>query len=333
MENPRASKRRLLRIFLGGVVVIVGTLTWILFFPVLRPPFTHEPTVPAPSHDQAVAVIHSLIEATPAEVRPDARPILLDHGQRTPRAFVLLHGLSNNPAQFADLGRQLFERGHNVFIPRLPYHGEKDRMTESWGRLTAQQMLDTCNQAADLAHGLGDEVVVVGLSVCGTTAAWMAQNRSDLSRTALLSPFLAPAGIPNWATGPLLRVLLRLPNRFLWWNPQLKENNPGPPYAYPRFPTRVIGETMLLGQAVLNESRQRGPACKSIVVVTSAADKAVNNSLTKELIANWRKFEPGVVTSFEFPADKRVPHDFIDKNQPDQQVAVAYPVLLELLEK
>ncbi len=39
------------------------------------------------------------------------------------------------------------------------------------------------------------------------------------------------------------------------------------------------------------------------------------------------------VEVLQFDAAQRVPHDFIDPHQPDQQIAISYPKLIELLEK
>jgi pimeloyl-ACP methyl ester carboxylesterase len=321
--------KRAFRIALRLVLLLLAALLFTLFFPVLHKPFVYQ-SGPIPSYDEAVREIRDSIAATPATIRPEGRPILMEHGHPTEYVFVFLHGLSNCPIQFSPLGKLLFERGHNVYIPRMPYHGEENRMTTDWARLTARDMLDYGNTAADVARGLGKKVIVAGLSVNGTTTAWMAQNRSDLHKVALLSPFLAPAGMPSWTLGPLERLLLRLPNIFLWWNPVLKEDNPGPPYAYPRFPTRVIGETMLLGNDVLRQAARSAPISPSILVVTTANDPAANNAVTQELVDRWRSRHP--VTVYQFPADLKVPHDFIDPHQPDQQVDLTYPKLIELLE-
>ena len=322
--------RQTLRILLGAAVLVVGSFLAVLFLPIMHKPFVHRTPEPPPDYEQAVHALKALVADSPASVRPEGIPIVLDHGHPTEHVFVLLHGLSNAPAQFEPLGRMLFERGHNVIIPRLPYHGEKDPMSEDWGRMTAQQMLDSGNHAVDLARGLGKKVTVAGLSINGTTTAWMAQNRSDLHRAVLLSPFLAPAGLPAWAVSPLERLLLRLPNMFFWWNPKLKEKNPGPPYAYPRFPTRVIAQTMQLGSDVLAASKTTAPKSHAILVVTTASDLAANNAITDRLIAQWKAFQP--VESLRFPAAEAIPHDFIDVHQPGEQTAKVYAKLIELFE-
>ena len=204
-------------------------------------------------------------------------------------------------------------------------------MSENFAKLTAAEMLASCNQAVDLARGLGGEVVFVGLSINGTAAAWMAQNRADLHRSVLLSPFLAPAMLPGWLAGPTEHLLLRLPNFFIWWNSELKQANPGPTYAYPRFPTRLIGETMLLGRDVLRESLGSTPRCPSILVVTSASDRAANGDVTAALVENWEKHHPKDLQTYIFPASEKVLHDFVDPHQPDQRIDFVYPLLLKLL--
>lgn len=325
----RAGWRRFL-ILPGAGLALVAAMVLI---PTMRKPFGHRTPGPPPTYEQAMAELRAMLAEPLPEVSPEGRPVLLEHGYQTERVFVLLHGLSNAPRQFSALGRQLFERGHNVLIPRLPYHGEKDRMTESWAKLSAEQMLESANRATDLARGLGKKVTVAGLSINGTVVAWMGQNRSDLDQAVLMAPFLAPAGTPGWMVAPMQRAMLRLPNFFFWWNPVLKEKNPGPPYAYPRFPTRVIGETMFLGVEVLGQSKREAPKSPSILVITTASDLAASNAQTASLVANWRAHRPAGIETFEFPKSDKVGHDFIDPHQPDQRVDFVYPKLMEMLEK
>lgn len=313
------------------ILGLVGVVLLVLFLPVSHPPFVHsEPPAPS-SYAEAVTAIREEIAATPHSISPEGRVILLEHGHPTQKIFVLMHGLANAPAQFSKLGQLLFEQGSNVLIPRFPAHGERNLMSEDFGQLTADEMLATSNEAVDRARSLGQEVIFVGLSIGGTTAAWLAQNRSDLHRAVLLSPFLAPALLPSWLAGPTEHLLLRLPNFFVWWNPRLKKANPGPAYAYPRFPTRLIGETMMLGRDVLQSSLRTAPRCGSILVVTSEADLAANNCVTATLVEHWRHHHSVEVQTYSFPRAEKVPHDFIDPHQPDQQVDLVYPVLLKLL--
>jgi len=280
----------------------------------------------------AKAAVEQMIAAAPPTLSPKGRPRAFLHGEATGQVFVLLHGLTNSPEQFDKLGRILFERGHNVVIPLTPGHGKADVMTDKLGDFTAQGMLDAANEAITLARGLGRQLTVAGLSVNGATTAWVAQNRADVDRAVLLAPFFAPAGLPQWAGAPMGRMLVRAPNVFLWWDPYHRADLPGPAHAYPRFSTKSIGETMLLGANVLDASIGSAPACGSILVVTTASDRAASNRITAQLAANWRTSRPTAVAAYEFPAADNVPHDFIDPAQADQRVDFVYPKLIEMLE-
>jgi len=309
--------RRALRILAGLILSAVLALLALMFWPV--PPFQSPP-----SGDRAP-------DAGSPEIRPGSGTIEMNHGRVTDRVYVLLHGVTNSPVQFRDFGKRLFDTGANVFIPRMPFHGYRDRMTDAQRLFTAQVMLDEANRAIDHAKTLGRKVTVVGLSVNGTTAAWVAQNRPDVEQAVLLAPLFAPAGLPDWLVGPLARLFSRLPNFFVWWDADAKENLAGNPEVYPRFATHSMATTLLLGLEVFRQARQTPPAVPRIVVITSAADRAINYPEVAELIRLWEKSAPGAVKAYQFPAEMKVPHDFIDPQQPDQQVERVYPVLLEII--
>jgi dienelactone hydrolase len=325
----RISLRALALILLGVPALLVGGL---LLIPIQRPPYMHQIPEKPLAFDAAVREIRREIASTPSQVAEEARTILLDHGRRTERVFVLMHGLSNHPGQFLQFGQELFQRGHNVLIPRLPYHGDRDTMNEEWARLSERDVLDTANRAVDLARGLGKDVTAAGLSLNGTACAWLAQNRPDLHRAVIMAPFLAPAGFPLWAARPVERAILRLPNMFFWWDPRQRENLQRPPFVYPRFPTHVIGETMRLGSEVYDQARKIEPACGTIAVVTTAADAAVSNVFTERLVSAWKAKKPAAVETYQFPKSENVPHDFIDPRQANQQVANVYPRLIQWME-
>jgi len=323
--------RQILRWALAGLglplamFAVAALLPMRIAFPVPKPG-------PPADYAAARAEIEGKIAGAPSTLSEAGRPRAFLHDQPTGNVFVLLHGLTNSPEQFNMLGRALFERGHNVVIPVTPGHGKADVMTEQLGNFTAEAMLGAANRAVTLSHGLGRQLTVVGLSINGASAAWMAQNRADVDRVVLLAPFFSPHGLPQWANAPLSRLLVRMPNVFLWWDPVHKAELAGPSYAYPRFSTRSIGATMLLGIDVLEASGKSAPACGSILIVTTASDVAANNAVTARMAAIWQERHPEAVATYEFPMDDHVPHDFIDPKQPDQRVALVYPRLIEMLE-
>lgn len=256
---------------------------------------------------------------------------LMHHDRKTRRVYVLMHGLTNCPAQFQRIAKALYAEGHNVMLPRMPHHGLTNRLSDDLVKLRLKDVAEWAAEALEIARGVGDEVIVAGLSVNGTTAAWIAQTRPDVKRVVVISPFYAPPKTPGFLQGSLGRLLVRIPNLFLWWDASLKQDLPGPPYAAPRFSTRVIGEFMVLGNSLKKAAGKSAPACLQIRVVLSEADAAINLPLAKEITARWKKWPDRDVQEYVFPAELKVLHDMVDPHQPNQQLEVSEPELLRIL--
>jgi len=286
---------------------------------------------PARSYDEAMER-WELTQAKEADLplHEGGRTIVLSHGYPTERVFVLLHGLTNAPRQFRELGEKLFATGANVVIPRLAHHGLADRMTEAHAALTAQDLIRYAQYGVDLAQGLGENVTVVGLSISGISAAWLAQNRNDIDQVLLLAPFFGPGLIPDPLTPAFAAALARLPNKMMWWDPRVRENLPGPPYNYPRFPTRAVGEALRLGLQTAQPDRTL--RVNRLGVILTENDQAVNNARTRRLVEQWRASSPETeVFLHEFSASENIPHDFIDPLQPDARTDKVNALLVEWL--
>ena len=315
---------------LAGVILCALTATMVLaFWPLPSPLLSQSSSVPR-SYAEAVGLLEESLGSEPG-IGEGCDTQWLLHGHATGKVYVLLHGLSSCPGQFAEFAKLLHRRGDNVLMPRSPGHGLKNRMNTVVSGVTTDALIGSALRAVDLAHGLGRDVVLIGFSMNGATAAWLAQNRNDLSQVVLLNPFFSAEGLPVWAAGPVGGLLTRLPNRFLWWDAVHREALAGPPYAYPRFPTRVIGRILCLGQAVRQAAKRSPFLSGSVLVVTSACDHSAGRPATEVLVKEWRAFRPAAVKSYEFPAEEGVPHDFMDPNQPDQKIGLVYPRLLGLL--
>ena len=286
---------------------------------------------PARSYDEAMAR-WELTQAKEAALplHEGGRSIVLTHGYPTERVFVLLHGLTNAPRQFRELGEKLFATGANVVIPRLAHHGLADRMTEAHAAMTAQDLIHYAQYGVDLAQGLGKKVTVVGLSISGISAAWLAQNRDDIEEVFLLAPLFGPAIVPDPLTPAFAAALTRLPNKMMWWDPRVRENLPGPPYNYPRFSTRGLGEALRLG---LETAQPDQPLrVNRLGVILTENDLAVNNSRTKRLVEQWSGDSPETeIFLEEFPAAENIPHDFIDPLQPDARTDKVNALLVDWL--
>ncbi|MCS6803147.1 MAG: alpha/beta fold hydrolase [Chloroflexota bacterium] len=285
---------------------------------------------PATTYDEAMARFQALAALDGPAVNPVCRSALLTHGRRVRRAIVFIHGMTNCPAQFEPLGRLFFERGYNVLLPRMPQNGYADRMTTALSRLTAEQLRDFADQIADIAAGLGEEAIVAGLSAGGVVAAWITQFRADIARTVLIAPSLGLGRYRPTLQQLLLRALLRVPNI---QTQRLRPFEDGPPYSYYGYSTRALGEVLRLGLATTRAALQGPPAVQDVIVVTNANDAAVNNNVTRRLIALWQAQGLERVTSYDFPKRAGLVHDLIDIHQSKQRTDLVYPTLLDLIDR
>ncbi|MBI1797605.1 MAG: alpha/beta fold hydrolase [Candidatus Eisenbacteria bacterium] len=317
--------RRLLGLALAAVI---GIVVW-LSIPLSRSGLTADPR-PVADYAEALRRIDGLRAEDGAAIAPECRTRLFTHGARAARVVVMFHGLTNCPAQFDSLGRIAFARGANVLIPRLPRHGWADRMTDQLARSDAGELRTFADRAIDLAHGLGDSVTVVGLSVGGTLAAWAAEQRPDVDRAVLIAPMLGVARAPGAWTPIVSRLAGALPNLFVWWDDARRRALLGPKHVYPRFATRVVAATLRLGWMVVEDAARRPPACRTIAVVTVGGDPAVDNGLCDRAIDGWRRSGRAVET-YRFPARLDLSHDIVDPEQVKGNPALTYPVLVRLI--
>jgi alpha-beta hydrolase superfamily lysophospholipase len=258
-----------------------------------------------------------------------ARTAICVHGARAPWSVVLFHGLTNNPGQYVDFAPQLFVLGVNVIVPRLPLHGYADRMTDALAGLTAEMLLNAAYEAADAAMGLGERVAVLGISMGGLLCAHLAQFRSDVATSVPVAPDFGLLRFSRGLTDLLCKVVLLLPNFFLWWDPRVKAAQQ-PATAYPRFSTHALMQTIRIGDAVYRAACSTAPAAGRISTVVNVRDPAVNNEATKQVVDRWKRRR---ATGVEYIELTNLPqnHDIIDPGNPQARIGLVYPKLLEIL--
>ena len=251
------------------------------------------------------------------------------HGRRTPRAAVLLHGITNCPQQWVQLAAELHRDGRNVLVPRYPRHGLRDRLNTEISRLTAPELVEAAETALAAAAGLGEKVTVIGLSLGGVLAAWLAERDEAVDVAVMVAPLFGIRRLPARAL-PLLRAAaVRGPNLYLWWDRGLKSRLL-PEHGYPRVATRAFGALLELGRQVESGARRSGPRARTLVCLTNAADPAVDNGATRRLVRRWREHGADV-REYEFAAGLGLPHDVIDPAHRATAVERVYPVLLDLV--
>jgi esterase/lipase len=307
--------------------LVAAPVVW-LGWPAPAPAPAHP--VPASNYEEALERIARLTARDSLALHEQCGTTALLHGARTPRAVVLIHGITNCPLQFVALGRILHDEGDNVLIPRVPHHGLADRMTEDLARLEAGEVTALVAECVGLARGLGDTVIVAGLSTSGVAAAWAGQECEGVDRVVAIAPAFRPPWGPPWMRFVLARTLQRMPNLFVWWDREKKTELDGPTQCYPRFPTHALAESYRLGEEVLGSARRKAPHARDLTVVTTAIDGAVDNDCAASLAAAWRR-SGSQVREYRFADSLHVPHDMIDPLQVGARVDLVYPELARFI--
>jgi esterase/lipase len=281
--KPKASRRGRWIIWLALVIVLVVVIIVMTPWNITR--LASHPD-PAQTYAEALARVESLRAGAPAGMNPVCQVQLLTHGQKADRAIILVHGYTNCPKQMEGIGQRFYDLGYNVLIAPLPYHG----------------------------HGLGDEVVMMGISMGGVTTAWAAQNRSDIDLAVIISPMFGFKQVPTPLTAGFMNIYSLLPDTFVWWDTVQKESAP-PSYAYPRYSQHALAQGLRLGFAVQKEARRVAPAAKKLLVVTNANDESVNNPLTRDVVKAWQAHGANLAT-YEFEAGLMLEHDIFIPDNP-----------------
>ncbi|OEO30575.1 hypothetical protein VW23_020730 [Devosia insulae DS-56] len=315
------------------VLALVGTFAVLTLLPLdtesLRA--NAAASTPAASYEEATAKIEALrAEEATLPLNPRCLSTLLTHGRKVDRVVVFFHGLTNCPAQAEKLGAKLFALGYNVYLPRIPQHGDADQMSLALADLTAEQLIAVGNQATDIAQGLGDEVVITGLSAGGSIAGWIGQHRADADQSIAIAPFLSPNLVPGWANRAATALLLNAPNAMVWWDPATRDNPPGMTYAYPRYATHGLAQALRLGVALMDAAAANAPLAPKLGMLINEADDAVSGAKIEELVLHWQS-HGAKVNVVRLPLALELGHDLIDPHQPTGDPDFVYQVMVDMM--
>jgi len=252
----------------------------------------------------------------------NGRTILMSHGERAPRVYVLLHGFTDAPTQFATVGGHLFAEGANVYIPRLPHHAERVSPLRAIGRVRSDELVRFADSTTQIARGLGDTIVVVGLSAGGVLAGWITQYHPEVHRTVLIAPALAPGRIPNGEGTGLVILASKLPEVVRMTAPidtARPENIPG-------ITTRGLAELLRLGQRVRDQAETASPSAHDIVFLLNEADRTVSEDAAIGLARAWaeRGATPRV---YRFFIGAGLPHNVMELTSHGGNTELVYPII------
>ncbi|HVX40580.1 MAG TPA: alpha/beta hydrolase [Gemmatimonadaceae bacterium] len=309
---------------LPGLTTVVRGAMLVFGLAAIFPLSTGEPRSHAdPAHDYADAVARAdAIIALDARVAaPGGSSILETHGARTPRAIVLLHGFTDSPRQFAALADSLYAEGDNVFVPRLPHHAMRGKDVSELAKLTAQELCDTGDEAVDIAAGLGDTVVVLGLSAGATVAAFVAEHRPEVQRAVMIAPAFEFTHAPSMLERSIVNISEHVPNFTRRAAPE-----PGRPDRDPGFATHGLAQVLRLGMTVRRDAERLLPPSAEMLFLVNAHDHTVKTAPVLDLAARWNRHGTPV-SVYEFPDSLRLPHNIVDPIQRPTNGVAVYPVL------
>jgi pimeloyl-ACP methyl ester carboxylesterase len=315
------------------ILLILGVVLVILFILLTPWNISNLSSRPRPvqGYGEAIQRIKNLRAQEPSGMNPVCQLQLMTHDEKVDRVIVLVHGYTNCPQQFHELGKRFYDLGYNVLIAPLPHHGLADRMTEAHAQLKAEELAAYADETVDIAQGLGEQVIMMGISAGGVTTAWAAQKRSDLDLAVIISPAFGFKLIPTPLTAAAMNIYMFLPDSFEWWDPALQAEAP-PAHAYPRYSKHALVQPLRLGFATQAAAQRVQPAAKKMVVVFNANDNSINNALTMRVVNIWNAHSANL-TTYEFAASLKLGHDLIDPAQPDQQIDIVYPRLIDLISR
>jgi carboxylesterase len=273
---------------------------------------------PVRSFEEALSCVNAMQEDDNQDSTRDVCITkLFDHGHQTEHVIILIHGFTNCPEQFNELGQQYHQAGNNVFIPRMPHHGLTDRLTNALVDFTAEKLAAFGDKVVDIAHGLGKKITVMGISGSGTLVAWLAQNRQDIEFALAIAPLFGLAFVPPRLTRLFERLALLLPNFYMWWDPRTKAENPfSIYYAYPGYPARALIEIIKLAMITRAQAAKTPPQAKNVSLIINDSEPAVNNTEILKFLELWRRHAQGNVNEVHFEKDLNLPHDIITPGTP-----------------
>jgi len=154
---------------------------------------------------------------------------------------VCVHGFTGTPYEMRYLGDQLSRAGITVQAPRLPGHGTT---IDELDRTRWQDWVEAVERAVDAMRARCKRVALVGQSLGGLLALYVASRRRDIARVAVLATPLWLAGIAGRLAPLLVRQrLVRALPKFGGSDirdRRVRAENP----CYPAIPLRALGELL-----------------------------------------------------------------------------------------
>jgi len=181
--------------------------------------------------------MHPLAEPMSAPATPD-----LTSGR--PIGVLLVHGFTGSPASMRPWAEALAGRGYAVEVPLLPGHGTR---WQDLNQVEWSDWYDTASAALDRLRADCEAVVVAGLSMGGSVALRLAEERpGDVAGIVLVNPFLSSSRKELVALPVLQRVVPSLAGVI---NDMKKPGQDE--HGYPRLPLKGLFQVTRMWKSVV----------------------------------------------------------------------------------
>jgi pimeloyl-ACP methyl ester carboxylesterase len=180
------------------------------------------------------------------------------------------------------------------------------------------------DSVVDIARGLGDSVVVVGLSAGGSIAAWIAQWRGEVQRTVLIAPALGAGLLSDERGREIVELASVLPNVKRTTRPDTTR-----PDMVQGMTTRGLAEVLSLGHRVRDQAQEHTPRVKEMFFLLNARDQTVSEKAALDLAQRWFDRRASVAV-YKFPASARLPHNVLEIARRGGNPEMVYPIITAL---
>ncbi len=121
-----------------------------------------------------------------APIMSGAEPFAHDGGAA---GVLVLHGFTGNPQSMRPLAEAIASAGFTVELPLLPGHGTslEDMVPTRW-----EDWSGAAEAHFQALAARTDRIAVVGLSMGGALACWLAERHQHLAGLALINPLVSP---------------------------------------------------------------------------------------------------------------------------------------------
>lgn len=316
-----------------SLISLIITLLLLVFWP---SPKLETSSISQLDYETAKSKIEILKQKDIGKINPECANISLLQPQKQSKSIVIYHGFTNCPKQFSELGKQLFDKGYNVFIPRIPFHGFGDVLNDEFKNITAKDLVEFTHDTYEITKGLGDKVEVMGISGGADLASW-AGLVYNAHQVFAIAPLFAPTDYPNWQV-PIIRNYISLkPNEFKWWDDVLKDKPiGGPTHAYPRYSSKAANAFLEVALDLHNKIKEQSQTKKIFTkfkLLTLQGDKAINNQVANEYFDNLDEITATNSIRQQISASYNLNHDIIDPMQTQAKTEYVYPLILEMLNR